>query len=206
LVRTLSSVPKPDRYAQDDPDETSEPHKPALTKKQGLNRVQWDLRHEGAKRPDDAKVDAGDPEKGPLVLPGTYTVKLTAGGRTLTNPLENPTAIDQDDLARVAGFLQTHLPGISTTLVDHAPCMYTMSPDENFLVDRHPQHPNVVFAAGHFHGNEAKERARANPRVAARTLGVARGRLFGAARNCRARTPGLVASAVVRTAGLAGAA
>jgi glycine/D-amino acid oxidase-like deaminating enzyme len=23
-----------------------------------------------------------------------------------------------------------------------------MSPDENFLVDRHPEYPNVVFAAG----------------------------------------------------------
>jgi glycine/D-amino acid oxidase-like deaminating enzyme len=23
-----------------------------------------------------------------------------------------------------------------------------MSPDENFIVDRHPEHPNVVFAAG----------------------------------------------------------
>jgi len=71
-----------------------------------------------------------------------------SGGRTLTNPLENPSAIDQEDLARVAGFLQTHLPGISQTLNDHAACMYTMSPDENFLVDRHPAYQNVVFAAG----------------------------------------------------------
>ena len=88
LVRTLSSVPKPDRYGKDDPDEPSEPHKPALTKTQGLNRIQWDLRHEGAKRPDDAKVDAGNPEQGPLVLPGKYTLNLTAGGRTLTTEAE----------------------------------------------------------------------------------------------------------------------
>jgi photosystem II stability/assembly factor-like uncharacterized protein len=88
LVRTLSSVPKPDRYRKDDPDEPSEPNKPALTKAQGLNRVQWDLRHEGAKRLEDAKIDAGDPEKGPLVLPGRYTLKLSAGGRTLTTEAE----------------------------------------------------------------------------------------------------------------------
>ena len=31
-----------------------------------------------------AKIDAGNPEDGPLVLPGTYTLKLTAAGRTLT--------------------------------------------------------------------------------------------------------------------------
>ncbi|NJD30373.1 MAG: glycosyl hydrolase [Gammaproteobacteria bacterium] len=84
LVRTLSSVPKPDRYRKDDPDEPKEPNKPALTKKQGLNRVQWDLRAEGAKRPPDAKVDAGDPEQGPLVLPGKYTLKLKYAGQTYT--------------------------------------------------------------------------------------------------------------------------
>jgi hypothetical protein len=87
-VRTLSSVPKPNRFAKDDPDEPSEPHRPELTKTQGLNRIQWDLRHEGAKRPDDAKVDSGNPEEGPLVLPGQYTLKLTAGGRTLTTSAE----------------------------------------------------------------------------------------------------------------------
>ncbi|MFO1394431.1 MAG: hypothetical protein U1F09_11775 [Steroidobacteraceae bacterium] len=84
LVRTLSSVPEPDRFRKDDPDEPSEPNKSALTKEQGLNRIQWDLRHEGAKRPGLAKVDAGDPEKGPLVLPGVYTLKLTVAGRTYT--------------------------------------------------------------------------------------------------------------------------
>jgi len=26
--------------------------------------------------------------------------------------------------------------------------MYTMSPDEHFVVDRHPELPNFVFAAG----------------------------------------------------------
>lgn len=71
-----------------------------------------------------------------------------SGGRVLTNPLENPAAIDELDLARVRAFIAAQLPGISTVLNDHAPCMYTMSPDENFLIDRHPRHPEVVFAAG----------------------------------------------------------
>ncbi len=30
----------------------------------------------------------------------------------------------------------------------HDVCLYTMSPDENFIVDIHPHHPNVCFAAG----------------------------------------------------------
>ena len=31
---------------------------------------------------------------------------------------------------------------------EHAVCLYTMSPDEHFIVDRHPEHDRVVFAAG----------------------------------------------------------
>ena len=30
----------------------------------------------------------------------------------------------------------------------HAACMYTMSPDQHFLIDRLPQHPQVIVAAG----------------------------------------------------------
>jgi monomeric sarcosine oxidase len=27
-------------------------------------------------------------------------------------------------------------------------CLYTMTPDEHFVIDRHPEHPNLAFAAG----------------------------------------------------------
>jgi len=84
----------------------------------------------------------------PVIGPEGLKCAEHSGGRVLTNPLENPTEIDETDLARVRTFLAEHLPGITPELNDHAPCMYTMSPDENFLVDRHPQHPEVVFAAG----------------------------------------------------------
>jgi photosystem II stability/assembly factor-like uncharacterized protein len=89
LVRTLSSVAKPLKYPKDDADEPSEDDaKPELTDEQGLNRAVWDLRYEGAKRLKHAKVDAGDPEKGILALPGTYTLKLIAAGQTLTTTAE----------------------------------------------------------------------------------------------------------------------
>ena len=51
-------------------------------------------------------------------------------------------------VGRVAKFLSAHLPGVSSNVTDHTVCLYTMSPDEHFIVDRHPEHPNVVFAAG----------------------------------------------------------
>ncbi|MBP6514067.1 MAG: hypothetical protein KA224_02735, partial [Steroidobacteraceae bacterium] len=87
LVRTLSSVPKPNRYAKDDPDDPEKPNEGELTRQQGLNRISWDLRHEGAKRVI-AKFDAGNPDRGPLVLPGTYTLRLTAGGQVYTSTAE----------------------------------------------------------------------------------------------------------------------
>ena len=33
-------------------------------------------------------------------------------------------------------------------LRDSATCLYTMTPDDDFIVDRHPEFSNVVFAAG----------------------------------------------------------
>ena len=85
LVRTLSSVLKPNRYAKDDPDEPKKEAEPALTKDEGINRVQWDLRYEGAKRLAQAKIDSGRPDDGPMVPPGRYTQKLTVGGQTYTS-------------------------------------------------------------------------------------------------------------------------
>lgn len=71
-----------------------------------------------------------------------------SGGRVLADPLASPREVDAADLARVEQFTTTCLPNLTTQLNDHAPCLYTMSPDEHFLVDVHPRHPQVSFAAG----------------------------------------------------------
>ena len=75
--------------------------------KEGLNRVWWDLRYEPAKKPKlrtpprDAPWVKNGPKgwrelvaasvdpivPGPVVVPGTYTVRLVAGGQTLSAPL-----------------------------------------------------------------------------------------------------------------------
>jgi photosystem II stability/assembly factor-like uncharacterized protein len=58
-------------------------------REQGLNRTNWDLRHEPPVKPD---PDAGEsffgPPRGPLVLPGKYTVTLSAGGQQKTRTVE----------------------------------------------------------------------------------------------------------------------
>ncbi|HWV23463.1 MAG TPA: FAD-dependent oxidoreductase, partial [Thermomicrobiales bacterium] len=49
---------------------------------------------------------------------------------------------------RFEAFLSAHLPGVRHTLNNSAMCMYTMTPDEDFIIDRHPGDDRVAIAAG----------------------------------------------------------
>lgn len=50
--------------------------------------------------------------------------------------------------AAVQRTLAAYLPAVEPTLVAAKPCLYAMTPDEHFVVDVHPHHANVCFAAG----------------------------------------------------------
>jgi photosystem II stability/assembly factor-like uncharacterized protein len=63
--------------------------KPA--KEKGLNRVAWNLRLGGAevrRPPSEEETAFAGPPRGPHVLPGRYTVKLTVGDKTIEEPVE----------------------------------------------------------------------------------------------------------------------
>ena len=70
------------------------------------------------------------------------------GGTPVENPDELDRSIDPVDRNRVERFLDTCLPGVRSQASDHAVCMYTRSPDDHFIVDRHPEWSNVAFAFG----------------------------------------------------------
>lgn len=70
------------------------------------------------------------------------------GGCAIKDPLTVDRSIDPNEQQRVSDFLAAQLPRVSDRVAGHSACLYTMSPDEHFIVDRHPDHPNVVFAAG----------------------------------------------------------
>jgi hypothetical protein len=53
----------------------------------GLNTVQWNLQYPGATT-FPGMILWGASTAGPLAVPGTYTVRMTVDGRTLTQPLE----------------------------------------------------------------------------------------------------------------------
>src|SRR5439155_5037936 len=44
--------------------------------------------------------------------------------------------------------LKQYIPDGDGPLISMRICMYTNSPDHHFIIDRHPSHPRVTFAAG----------------------------------------------------------
>ncbi|MCH8828454.1 MAG: FAD-dependent oxidoreductase, partial [Planctomycetes bacterium] len=70
------------------------------------------------------------------------------GGRDVTDPSHLRRDVDRSDIDPVEQFLRECLPGVSPTICRHRVCMYTLTPDRHFIVDVHPQFPNVVIAAG----------------------------------------------------------
>jgi photosystem II stability/assembly factor-like uncharacterized protein len=58
----------------------------AIPKKAGVQLGVWNLSWTGAEMIPNAKLDAGYPVLGPAAAPGTYTLRLTADGKTATAP------------------------------------------------------------------------------------------------------------------------
>ncbi|WP_254512749.1 N-methyl-L-tryptophan oxidase [Anatilimnocola floriformis] len=71
-----------------------------------------------------------------------------SGGERVADPLSDPRLADERDQQRVTEFVRDFLPGVAPQFHSRSVCFYTMSPDEHFIVDRHPEHANVCFAAG----------------------------------------------------------
>jgi len=78
------------------------------------------------------------------------TLKLGehSGGETVTDPLHLDRSLRDTDVNPVAGFASEVMPDLDPVPIRHCVCMYTMTPDSHFLVDRHPEHANVWFGAG----------------------------------------------------------
>jgi monomeric sarcosine oxidase len=70
------------------------------------------------------------------------------GGTVVQNPSALDRRLEPIDQSRVEQFLAAHLPRVEHRPTRHSVCMYTMTRDAHFVVDRHPEHPQVVFAAG----------------------------------------------------------
>jgi sarcosine oxidase len=69
-------------------------------------------------------------------------------GDAVADPLTVDREMHEADLARIAGFLGEHLPGVPARPIQHSVCMYTRTPDCHFLVDRHPDFAGILLGMG----------------------------------------------------------
>jgi len=56
--------------------------------------------------------------------------------------------VTDDEVRWMTGVLERYLPGAARQVLMTVTCLYTMTPDRHFVIDRHPEWPQVVFAAG----------------------------------------------------------
>ncbi len=70
------------------------------------------------------------------------------GGAVMADPLAiDPAAFDAAEREATA-FLKDYLPDAPRRIVARKSCLYEMSPDGDFIIDRHPEDDRVAFAAG----------------------------------------------------------
>jgi sarcosine oxidase len=81
-------------------------------------------------------------------IDGRIKVAEHSGGTQVEDPMRYDRNLDPHDAEQALNFLNECLPAAANGLAEHQTCLYTMTPDENFMIDRHPEHANVVFAAG----------------------------------------------------------
>lgn len=75
-------------------------------------------------------------------------VAIHKPGTKISNPSQVDRALSSEDHQEVSQFLREVLPGIDPNPVEGSVCLYTMTPDEHFVIDRHPSLDRVAFAAG----------------------------------------------------------
>jgi sarcosine oxidase len=78
----------------------------------------------------------------------TIKVAEHTGGEEVEDPALVDRRLHEADVAPVRRFVASSLPAATGDVLRHSVCLYTMSPDGHFAVDRHPHHGNVAFGAG----------------------------------------------------------
>jgi sarcosine oxidase len=80
--------------------------------------------------------------------PGRYPKVALHGSDDLVDPDAGAAAVGDDDIARIAAASSTIAPALTSRLVAAATCLYTMTPDEHFLVGTRRNCTRTHFAAG----------------------------------------------------------
>ena len=85
-------------------------------------------------------------------LPGTdgRHLKLAehSGGETVADAGPVDRSLHPADQQHIENFISQCLPCVVPKMQRHLVCLYTMTPDSHFVIDRHPEWENVVIGAG----------------------------------------------------------
>jgi len=71
-----------------------------------------------------------------------------SGRQVASDPDRLDREIHPEDERPVRRFLRQYLPMLGSDVQKTSVCMYTMTPDEHFIIDRHADYPHVVYACG----------------------------------------------------------
>ena len=52
------------------------------------------------------------------------------------------------DVEPLVRAMEDWMPGAAGTLLEAKPCMYSLTPDGNFVIDRHPKHADIILCGG----------------------------------------------------------
>lgn len=75
-------------------------------------------------------------------------VGMHSGGDVVDPDTINRAATEADIAPDLRPFVERSVRGATGRTLGSVVCMYTMTPDEDFVIDRHPDHSNVVLATG----------------------------------------------------------
>jgi sarcosine oxidase len=73
-------------------------------------------------------------------------VFFRAGGVTCT-PETLDRQVRDEEIEFMRGYLDEHVPSLAGRCLATDVCMYTNTPDEHFVIDLYPGHPQVSFAS-----------------------------------------------------------
>jgi monomeric sarcosine oxidase len=103
-------------------------------------------------QPDDLPVFMTDTRHGNIYgfpiwgRPGLKIARHDGGVPSDPDQLDRNVEVGEAD--DVIALAQEIFPGVTGRVLESAVCMYTVTPDEHFIVDRHPEHSQVAIAAG----------------------------------------------------------
>ncbi|WP_445928572.1 FAD-dependent oxidoreductase [Methylocystis sp. IM4] len=86
-------------------------------------------------------------------FPSVDERSIKVAGHCRFEPLARPEEKDlfppaAERVEALRRFVRERLPLASDQLARFSTCIYTMTPDEDFIIDRHPEISGLVFAAG----------------------------------------------------------